>query len=376
MTAALVVVAAGWAIPPRGRPHRERALGAGTRAAIASTVTGELGAANVPGMAVGVFVGGSRYVGAFGRADVQTNAPFRPGDHVRIGGITESFVATEVLHLVDEHRLGLNAPLSRYVPDIPNGDQITIRQLLNHTSGVYDYRQDPATAAAFEGVPTMDFGPSTALDVIAAHPPAFAPGRGWADSASDYLLLGQVIEAVTHHSVGAALTNDIIDRAHLAATSYPLGDAIPVPFSRGYLPSAHGAAPREVTSVNPAYVDASGAMISTLADLRTWVRSLASGAFLNAASHHAQMTTVATGITAPVEIRAGLGVLEAGGFVGQTGAIYGFNTAAFTLPSLNATIVVVSNSSDNTTRTALDTFLKLAALLDPGRFGSAAPSSR
>ena len=145
----------------------------------------------LPGVAVGVWVPGrGSYVRAFGIGDRATGAPVRVGDHLRIASITKTFTATAALQLVDQGRLSLDDRLSTFVGGVPNGDRITVRQLLDMTAGVYDYTADEAFGKRFYANPRLPFGPRQFFAILRRHRPAFAPGAGAMYSDSNYYLLG------------------------------------------------------------------------------------------------------------------------------------------------------------------------------------------
>jgi hypothetical protein len=117
--------------------------------------------------------------------------PIRVGDRTRIGGVTKSFTATVVLQLVGEGKLALDDTVEQWLPGvIPNGAAISVRQLLNHTSGMFDYAKDPRVLGPyFEDFPnnlTMIFDPHEGVRIAAEHGPQFAPGTGWSYSNTNY----------------------------------------------------------------------------------------------------------------------------------------------------------------------------------------------
>jgi D-alanyl-D-alanine carboxypeptidase len=128
--------------------------------------------------------------------------PMRVADLSRIGGVTKSFTATVVLQLVGEEKLALGDTVEQWLPGfISNGDAISIRQLLNHTSGIYDYSADPAYLAPYlEGDLTYIPDLRTLVQIAADHGPLFAPGSALSYSNTNYLLLGMIVEAAAAKS--------------------------------------------------------------------------------------------------------------------------------------------------------------------------------
>jgi D-alanyl-D-alanine carboxypeptidase len=344
-----------------------------TVAGIEQIVRDQMRTGAVPGMAVGVWLPGQgRLVRAYGVADVASGAPFAVDDHVRIASITKTFTATATLILADRGRIALHDRLEKFVPGIPNGRDVTVRQLLNMTSGIYDFTQDPEFTAAFDADPLAPFPVDRVLTILRRSTPAFPPGQpgSWQYSDSNYILLGQIIERAAGEPAGTFIEREIVDILSLPGTSYPTSPEIPPPSARGYLVVPRGAPPRDVTALDPAVAGPAGAMISTVEGLRAWAGALAAGRLLSPAAHAEQTRFVNANLSPTLRTGYGAGLFEINDFVGHNGAIYGFNTAMFQLPQTGATIVVVANRSSNVEGVGLETFLQVAKLLYPDRFSS------
>jgi D-alanyl-D-alanine carboxypeptidase len=364
---------AGAAVVPAEPANAGGPFAPATAAGIERIVRDQMRAGAVPGMAVGVWVPGrGRLVQGYGQADVASGAPFAVDDRVRIASITKTFTATAALILVDQGRLALDDRLQSFVPGIPNGRDITVRQLLNMTAGVYDFTQDPEFAAAFDADPLAPFPVDRVLAILRRNPAAFPPGQlgSWQYSDSTYILLGQIIEDAAGEPAGTFIEREIVHALSLPGTSYPTSPEIPPPASRGYLVVPPGAPERDVTALDPAVAGAAGAMISTVEGLRAWAEALAAGTLLSPAAHAEQTTFVNTHLSPPLRIGYGAGLIEINDFVGHNGGIYGFNTAMFELPETGATIVVVANKSSNFEGVGLETFMQIAKLLYPERFSA------
>jgi D-alanyl-D-alanine carboxypeptidase len=348
-------------------------LPAGTVTGIEQIVRDQMRGGRVPGMAVGVWIPGrGELVQAYGVADLSSGAAFALDDRVRIASITKTFTATAALILVDQGKLRLDDRLESFVPGIPNGPDITVRQLLNMTAGVYDFTVDPEFTTSFDADSLAPFPVDRVLAILRRGPPAFAPGQpgSWQYSDSNYILLGEIIEEAAGEPAGTFIEREIIRKLRLPGTSYPTSPAIPPPASRGYLVAPPGAPERDVTAVNPDVPGPAGAMISTVAGLRAWAGALATGKLLSAASHAEQTAFVNANLSPALRTGYGAGLFEINDFVGHNGAIYGFNTAMFRLPETGATVVVVANRSSNGEGVGLETFLLIARLLYPDRFSS------
>lgn len=357
------VLAAGAAAPVTGAAFdaKETAL---LDAILAKHVTGT----KTPGAAAGVWIPGrGTWVRALGLGDLATKQPFAATDKIRIASITKTFVATAVLQLVDAGKLGLDDVLAKYVPNVPNGDRATTRQLLNMTSGIFSFPEDKAFTAAFERDPLMAFTPDQAVEIARRHAPDFAPGASFHYSDTNYVLLGIIAEQVTGQSIEALIASAILKPLGLNDTSFPTTPDMPDPYARGYFEDPKTGEVRDVTRSNPNVAWTAGAMISTLADMKTWVDEVAAGSLLKPATQAARLAA------APIpgsSYRYGLGVLEVLGFVGHNGGILGYSTFMVHRPDDGATIVTATNLADNNGGGADALFADIARLLYPALFKS------
>ncbi|MEU8005676.1 serine hydrolase domain-containing protein [Catellatospora sp. NPDC049111] len=356
------------AAAPDGCPQAAFGFSGDERDRMHAAVTKTLADAKAPGITAGVFVPGrGTWICVVGVSDQETGWVMNAADRFRIGSITKTFTGTAVLRLVDQGLIGLDEPLSRYV-DWPDGNAITIRQLLNMTSGVYDYTDDPEFEKRYQADPAGSFGPRDALDIARNHEPYFPPGQGFHYSNTNYILLETVVERVTGRAVGDLITDEIIDKLGLDSTSYPATSALEPPYARGYDETpdpGDGAATRDVTESNPGYAGAAGAMVSNLHDLRIWAAELANGALISERLQRERLQTVP--LAQGAQVSYGLGIADWGGWLGHNGTIIGYNTAMFYLPDTGAVIVVEVNRSSLDTDHATPLFGELAKILYPDR---------
>jgi D-alanyl-D-alanine carboxypeptidase len=321
----------------------------------------------LPGAAVGVWVPGrGSYVRAFGIGNRATGRPAETTDHVRIASNTKTFAATAILQLVDDGRLSLDDHLSQYVSGVPNGDAITIRQLLHMTAGVYDFTDDDAFGQAFYANPRMSFTEADFFAILGRHAPEFAPGSAISYSDSNYWLLGMVLEKVTGRPISSVIRDQILRPLGLKNTSYPTDQTLPKPFARGYFGGLEFNDPlTDKTLVNPAVGGAAGAMQSTVGDLRKWVKALATGRLLSPSLQAQRLQFQSFGIPGPVNLSYGLGIFKLDNLIGHNGAVIGYSTAMLYLPSNGATIVVWGNNSTNSSTPATTIAFDLAEILFP-----------
>jgi D-alanyl-D-alanine carboxypeptidase len=339
-----------------------------TKQALDLILTSGMGAAQLPGMLVGIWVPGrGSLVEARGVSDAVSRTPLTTADQFRIASITKTFTATTILRLVDRHRLGLNDKLESFIPGIANGKKITIRQLLAMTSGIYDYVNDPDLTVKETADPLLPFSLADVLEVIHAHEPVFAPCADAVYDNSNYYLLGAIIEKVTGQPLSKVVKREALDPLGLTTTSYPTTPAIPKPFSKGYFYRPNLGL-RDVTASNPAFAGGAGAMISTLADLKVWAKELVTGTLLKPATQALRLQTRPLLQTPQITLSYGLGITEINGFLGHDGAIVGYGSVILYLPKKRATIAILGNSNDNGNPVPLSIGLAVAAFLFPEQF--------
>jgi D-alanyl-D-alanine carboxypeptidase len=352
-----------------GRPHRRRGL----RAALAGLASLALVVPAAPALATGVpgkahrtgidrelqreldalVAAGATGVTALvddgttvrtassGVARLDTGEPMTPRHATRVGSITKTFVATVLLQLVGEHRLDLDDSVESHLPGrVPDGEEITVRQLLNHTSGIYNYTDDEEWLARALTEIDHVWTPDELVDVAVAHEPVFAPGTSWSYSNTNYILLGMVIERVTGERIEDLIGHRIIRPLRLRSTFLAGGDHVPSWQAHGYIPPSmadqEGYPPPtdggyiDTTSWPPDWAWAAGALVSTTADLSRFYRALLSGRLLEPAQLAELTATVPLG----EGFGYGLGLLvqetPCGTLWGHDGGIPGYISTAFT----------------------------------------------
>jgi D-alanyl-D-alanine carboxypeptidase len=214
-----------------------------------------------------------------GSARLSTREPMRPDDRFRVGSITKSFVSAVVLELVGEGKLSLSDSVERWLPHVvPDGDGITIRNLLNHTSGIYNYTDDPAIASAFLAHQfERKWTPRQLVALAVAHPPLFDPGTSWSYSNTNFILLGLIVEAVTGHPLEQELRDRIFTPLGLDATSIPSTPQMPAPYAHGYTYFPSSTKPFDISRFDPSWAWGAGAIVSTVDDLADFYRALLRG---------------------------------------------------------------------------------------------------
>jgi CubicO group peptidase (beta-lactamase class C family) len=319
------------------------------RARIDSIVTSMMGPTGAPGISIAVVRGSDTIaLEGYGQADIENGVPVTDRSVFRIGSITKQFTAAAVMKLVEQGRVGLDAPLSEYLPDYAGpGRRVTVHQLLNHTSGIPSYT---GLGERFWTRSRLDLTHEQMLELFAADSLEFEPGSRWAYNNSGYYLLGMLIEKVTGESYAAHLSNTQFGPLGLSQTLYC--DEAPIVPHR-----AEGYDLVDGRIVNAAPLSmrppgAAGALCSTPRDLVRWTRALAGGRVVSADSYR-RMTTP-TSLTAGDSQAYGYGLvpgrIEDHEVVAHGGGINGFNSYASHLPALDVTIVVLANGPTNAAR--------------------------
>lgn len=300
--------------------------------------------AGIPGAVVGVWSPQGEYVRAFGIADTAAATPMTSDAYTRIGSVTKTFTGTALLQLVDAGRVGLDRPIARYLGGVPGGHAITVRQLATMRSGLVDYSETRAFAAAVEADPARQFTPTELLAFAFAEPAAFEPGERWAYTNTNYVILGLLIEKVSGKGFGQYLAEHILRPLGLQHTSFPSGTLLPEPHPHGYTdPAAPGQSPMDATGFSASMTGAAGAMVSTLADMRIWVPAVAEGALISPAAQTERVRN-ASGADLPPPNSYGIGLLNASGWIGHNGSVPGYQTVAVYLPPRRMTLVVFVNT--------------------------------
>lgn len=315
----------------------------GTVVTQASKLLDSVSTADGPGAAILVDRGGTVvFRQARGSANVELGVPLAPTKVFRIASVTKIFTAALVLKLAEEGKLSLDDTLARTLPDFPGAQSITIRQLLSHTAGMSD---KSLLGDGAPGVLRQDMTLSALTALIAKEPLRFKPGSSQAYANAGYILLGAVIEKATGKPWYGAMAERLFNPLKLSHTRYgAAGPIIPdrvAGYTRG---SDRQVANADFISVSvPA---SAGALVSNVDDLRSWMRALATGHVISAASFQAMSrpASVPEG-TAMNPYGFGLYVWTIRGetVVGHTGQIDGFASFLAYIPSQDATIVALGN---------------------------------
>jgi D-alanyl-D-alanine carboxypeptidase len=236
----------------------------------------------IPGAVLSVRMpDGTIWTGASGLADRDDGAAMQLDTRVRIGSLSKMFTAVVVLQLMEEGKLSLDDSLTTWLPNlVPNGDAITVRQLLQHTSGIYDYLEDRRLVSQAYDHPERNWTPEELVEYAVDLPPAFAPGTkgGWDYSSTNYVILGMIIERATSHSLDQELRQRIFTPLGLHATYVVPAETVEGSLARGYSKSD------DRTDAAMSFTFGSANIVTTIDDLRTFGMALFTGELLEDAT--------------------------------------------------------------------------------------------
>ena len=289
---------------------------------------------------------------AVGVADRRSKRAISNADRFRIGSVTKVFSAVVLLQLADEKKLELDAPVDRYLPGLLPDRRITVRQVLGHRSGLYDYTNDmfAKSVSGFESVRSKVFTYRQLVDRSLRHTRTNAPGAAYAYSNTNFVVAGMLIEKLTGHTVRTEYENRIIKPLKLRDTLYVHpGTAIPGRHTNGYLtPDTAGAPLVDATEQTVSWAQSAGALISSTRDLDTFLSALLRGRLTSAAQLRQMEHMLPVNSTQAYGLGLRRRDLSCGVSVyGHTGAVQGYYTYAFTTKDGGRSMTAVVNTSNN-----------------------------
>lgn len=288
---------------------------------------------------------------AMGVTDLETGTPVTLETYFRIGSITKTFVATVVLQLVDEGKLLLENTIDTFNVPVQNAPFISIRNLLNMTSGLADYINVPSFLEIVLADPERNVSPQELIDVTGSQP-AGLPNNGYQYVNANYIILGTIIEQITGISLAENLQERLFTPLAMTSTALQMGEARPEPFAHGYgradqvamfvgmdgdeadalaeiaTPLAASDGVIDFTYLNPGFAWAAGGAYSTVGDLTLWMPALVNGTMISEAMQRERLELVTVGDFSGPFGGYGLGVGAFGESLGHSGTIPGYSTFA------------------------------------------------
>lgn len=316
--------------------------------------------ANGPGASVIITEHGKIvYEGTRGLADIATKRPITPATVFRLGSITKQFASATVLQLAAEGKLKLDEPLATYLPTYPNGSSIKIAQLLNHTSGIQDYTEIPGWMT--EANTNRRYTTQELIAVFKDRPAPSLPGQKWAYNNSGYILVGALIEAVTHKPWYEAVEKRIIQPLGLSTVHYGIDERRIAAMATGYTKSKVGVAP--ALKIDMSVPGAAGSLVGTPRDLATWANALHNGKVLPAPYYKRMVTPtkLPDGSNVPYGFGLETGDLRGHPIIGHDGGIFGFTSDSIYVPDRDLFVAVLTNSDSPHTHPEV-TSRRLAAM--------------
>jgi D-alanyl-D-alanine carboxypeptidase len=315
----------------------------------------------IPGVVVSVSVPGQApWSGSSGIAARQTGKPMTPETRVRIASISKVFTAVVILQLAQEGRIDLDAPLATWYPSlVPNADAITVRDLLNQTTGLYDYLEDRNFVIGAYQQPDRSWAPDELVEYAAQFPAAFRPGAqgAWDYSSTNYVILGMIAERVTGRSLAAEMRQRIFEPLELAGTFFTPEEPIQGVQARGYSNAL------DQTNAPMTLVFATANIVSTAGDVRRFAEGLFGGRLLQPATLDLMKTFVdGKGQYNMPALEYGLGVMrnrlpvgpgpdgqarpaEVTSVMGHIGGYGGFRSAVWYAPESGITLALAVNQA-------------------------------
>jgi len=316
----------------------------------------------IPGAVVLLRKDDQMWLQAFGVADLETNQPMTTDMAFRIGSNTKTMTATVILQLAQEGRLKLDDTVSQFFPDVPQGDQITIADLLDMRSGIPTYSELKSFNRSLDQQPDKAFTPDELIQMGIEQKPMFPPGTKYFYSNTNYVLLGVLIERLTDRKLEQAFQRRIFGPLKMTRTLLPAADdnQLPKPFAHGYLfgtnvnpelskqqqqlAAAGKLLPTDVTHANPAWAWAAGGAISTAANLADYVEALVGGGLLESPMQTRRLESIRpTNPDDPHSAGYGLGMAKLGPMLGHDGSLPGYQSFMGHDPKTGTTLIVWTN---------------------------------
>ncbi len=301
------------------------------------------------------------YVSGHGLADVEGNKPIVPDTVFRLGSITKQFTAAAVLRLVEQGKLSLDDPLSKFIAGYPApGGAATVRELLNHTSGIQDYTEIPGFMA--EANTNKPYTTEQLVALFKDMPPTFKPGEKWQYDNSGYVLLGAVLEKVTGKPWDEVVAELVTSPLELEQIRSGIAEANIPAMAKGYSVKNDKVVP--ALKIHMSVPGGAGALVGTVGDMADWANALHNGRLLKAATYAAMIapTKTANGKTAPYGFGLGMNDVRGHNAIGHNGGIFGFSTESIYLPKEKMFVAVFANSDEPVTPPGIVAH-KLAAMM-------------
>ncbi|WAP70642.1 autotransporter outer membrane beta-barrel domain-containing protein [Jiella pelagia] len=320
-----------------------------TAAEMQATIDQALISKRIPGATVSIRQGDVRWVSNSGVADVATGAAPTPDTTFAYRSVTKSFVTTVVLQLAEEGLVGLDDPVGKYVSGVPGGDEVTIRQLAEMRSGLFNYTSSPEFVDELLTDPGRAWTGQELLSFAFVEPLEFTPGTSYEYSNTNTVLLGEVISAATGNDWATEVKRRISSQLGLGSVVNQGAGEMPTPNAVGYVDFDDGEGPVSFAEFNASGAGASGALVGVLEDLERWGAALGSGELIDKRDYVERLKSfgsTAADPRSPEYDSYGFGMGEISGYIGHTGNGLGFEALVMYDRANDRTITILLNASN------------------------------
>jgi D-alanyl-D-alanine carboxypeptidase len=318
-----------------------------------------------PGAYLGIWVAGETpYEVSLGVGDLGQKLPITAKDEFRIGSITKMYVATIVLQMVEEGRLKLEDKLDKFFPEIPNAKNITVRQLLNMTSGIYNYTELRRINGKGIHARYSKWEPDELIAAGVTHKPYFSPGTGIHYSNTNYIILGRIIENLRCNMLSTEIGMRIVNKLKLHNTGLAYNQFIYGDKVRGYM--YENGKPVDWMEQDVSLSWAAGAIVSTVNELKLFIEAVGQGKLLGEKLQKERMSDWVDYASKTFPgLQYGLGLVKWNGFIGHHGSLPGYLSMAMYHPEKRVTIIFLLNTEPADPNAALKMFCDIVKTIWP-----------
>lgn len=323
---------------------------------------------------------GDREVLTTALGESMTGVPAEPSMHLRTGSMGIVYMGTVLLQLVEQGKASLDDPVSRWLPDVPHGSEITLRMLAGSTSGLRDYVTDPDFLAELEAAPFRKWTPAEVIGIATAHPLLYEPGTNWSYSHANFQILGAALEKISGLPLDRLLRERVMEPLGLSRTGNQYTPQIPEPVLHAF--TSERGTYEESTFWNPSWTTAPGAvLVQDICDLDRSARAIGSGELVSAKSLRTQINPGTVGLgratsSCPASVcltntaahHFGLGVLVVNGWILTNPSFSGYAAIAAYLPArkLSISVSVTMGPKSPAGNSAQTIAERISAALAPG----------
>lgn len=322
-----------------GNPSN-RGYAQSTESKIDSILLKEFNDSNGPGCVFMVAQGGRIiYQKAFGKANLELNVNLNTDDVFQLGSMTKQFTAVAVLMLEQQGKLSVKDPVSKYIPDYPEGSKITIHHLLTHTSGIKDFTK----MKSLPSIAKKEMTPKMMVDFFKNEPGDFAPGERFDYNNSGYVLLGYIIELVSGDTYESFIKKNIFDKVGMSQSGYANDSKVIYKRAYGYQKKEQGYVNKSVISFTVPF--SSGSLMSTLNDMLKWQNALNQNVLLNAEETQKAFSKYKLNNGDEFDYGYGWHIKKIDGTPTREhgGSIFGFKTMGVYIPEMDVYVLGLSN---------------------------------